>query len=219
MKKLLAIALSMLMALSMVACNEKDDKDDKDVKDSSSVVDSSSKDDSSKEDESSKDDSSEEDSSENDSKSDRPSVEISENAQGELVDGVAIAGNLSLKLDETWTTLDYEGSVVFYPAGYEETGNNLNIMVTEKDEQLSEYTKENLEEGFALFFGDDFELSNFKSTKIDGNDAILLEYDFSDFHFLQIMISAPDEGYTLTFTSSNGSFVDADEICNAITIK
>lgn len=224
MKKLLAMSLAMLMALSMVACNEKDNEKDNDEKDSSSVVDSVDKDDdSSKEDESSKaDDSSKEDDSskaDDSSESDDSDVVISDDAQGKLVDGVAIAGNLSLPLDDTWTCMEYDGSVVFYADGYEETGNNLNIMITEKDDQIEEYTKEIFEESFAIFFGDDFEISNFVNTKVDGNPAIAIEYDYSGFHFAQIMISAKNEGYTLTFTSVGEPLVDVEEVMNSITIK
>ena len=235
MKKLLAITLAALMAFSMAACNEEEKDDDSAISNnSSSVVDDGSSededgsdvDDGSSEDDdgsdvddgSSEDDGSDVDdgSSEDDDISD---VDDITTASGTIENGVITVQELTMTVDDTWTIVDQSGQTYFVPADYETYGNNVNIIRQAYDAMFDSYSKEIFETQLQAFMGEDFKVSSFERTTINGTDAILMSYEYSGFILTQVMLNTDDCSFIVTFTGTGGTFEDVTPFIETIEVK
>ena len=235
MKKLLAITLAALMAFSMAACNEEEKDDDSAISNnSSSVVDDGSSedddgsdvDDGSSEDDdgsdvddgSSEDDGSDVDdgSSEDDDISD---VDDITTASGTIENGVITVQELTMTVDDTWTIVDQSGQTYFVPADYETYGNNVNIIRQASDAMFDSYSKEIFETQLQAFMGEDFKVSSFERTTINGTDAILMSYEYSGFILTQVMLNTDDCSFIVTFTGTGGTFEDVTPFIETIEVK
>ena len=223
MKKLLAITLAALMAFSMAACNEEEKDDDSAISNnSSSVVDDGSSED---EDGSDVDDGSSEDddgsdvddgSSEDDDISD---VDDITTASGTIENGVITVQELTMTVDDTWTIVDQSGQTYFVPADYETYGNNVNIIRQAYDAMFDSYSKEIFETQLQAFMGEDFKVSSFERTTINGTDAILMSYEYSGFILTQVMLNTDDCSFIVTFTGTGGTFEDVTPFIETIEVK
>lgn len=227
------MTLAAIMAISMVACTDSDDKDDdKDTSEKSSVVDSSEKDaDSSSEED--KDSSSEEDkdssseeepdsSSEADtdssSEDDSSKTDVPDVPDKSITDGTLRDGNLYMTVDSDWTTLDNAGNLFYVPSDYTSYGNNLNIITSVKDPFFSSYTKDIFEQQLASQFGEGFSIDTFDRVNVADKDALRISYTYSGIALTQVMIDADDASIILTFTGNEGSFADIDKYIDTITL-
>ncbi len=235
MKKLLAITLAALMAFSMAACNEEEKDDDSAISNNSSSVvdDGSSEDDdgsdvddgSSEDDDGSDDDdgSSEDDGSDVDDGSseddDISDVDDITTASGTIENGVITVQELTMTVDDTWTIVDQSGQTYFVPADYETYGNNVNIIRQAYDAMFDSYSKEIFETQLQAFMGEDFKVSSFERTTINGTDAILMSYEYSGFILTQVMLNTDDCSFIVTFTGTGGTFEDVTPFIETIEVK
>ncbi|MBQ7755963.1 MAG: hypothetical protein IJ401_01510 [Oscillospiraceae bacterium] len=228
MKKLLAMTLAALMALSMAACGEKeDDEDEKDTTTTTTTTTTAAADDKKEEadkpaeDEKPADDKPAEDEkpADDDNKDDgKVEVTPSSNAVGTLEGNVITAGNLTLTVPDGWIQEEMDGNVFFVPSDYLTTGNNLNIMIANADPFISTYDKSIIEDTYSVAYPD-FKMEKFEHTKISGYEAIEMAYGFSGMGFTQIMIGCDDASYILTFTGNTGDFADLDTIIDSVNVK
>jgi len=224
MKKLLAMTLAALMALSMAACGEKED--DEDEKDTTTTTTTAAADDKKEEadkpaeDDKPADDEKDDDKPADDDNKDDGKVEVtpSSNAVGTIEGNVITAGNLTLTVPDGWIQEEMDGNVFFVPSDYLTTGNNLNIMIANADPFISTYDKSIIEGTYSAAYPD-FKMEKFEHTKISGYEAIEMEYGFSGMGFTQIMIGCDDASYILTFTGNTGDFADLDTIIDSVNVK
>ncbi len=202
-----------------------EDDDGSDVDDGSSEDDGSDVDDGSSEDDgsdvddgSSEDDSSDVDdgSSEDDDISD---VDDITTASGTIENGVITVQELTMTVDDTWTIVDQSGQTYFVPADYETYGNNVNIIRQAYDAMFDSYSKEIFETQLQAFMGEDFKVSSFERTTINGTDAILMSYEYSGFILTQVMLNTDDCSFIVTFTGTGGTFEDVTPFIETIEVK
>ena len=204
-----------------------EDDDGSDVDDGSSedddgsdVDDGSSEDDdgSDVDDGSSEDDGSDVDdgSSEDDDISD---VDDITTASGTIENGVITVQELTMTVDDTWTIVDQSGQTYFVPADYETYGNNVNIIRQAYDAMFDSYSKEIFETQLQAFMGEDFKVSSFERTTINGTDAILMSYEYSGFILTQVMLNTDDCSFIVTFTGTGGTFEDVTPFIETIEVK
>lgn len=112
--------------------------------------------------------------------------------QGTINDGVITAGNLSLRVDNTWSAQEINGGVYFVPSDYLVTGNNLNIIITQKDDSISLITKDVMEQAYATMY-EGVEITTFEHTKITGCEAVVIELTYDVYTLAQIMITGETE--------------------------
>ncbi len=218
MKKLLAMTLAAIMALSMAACGEKeDDEDEKDTKATTTTT--TAADDKQEEADKPADDNKDDEKPADDNKDDgKVEVTPSSNSVGTIEGNVITAGNLTLTVPEGWIQEEMDGNVYFVPADYQTTGNNLNIMIAAADPFISTYDKSIVEDMYSAAYPD-FKMDSFEHTKISGYDAIEMSYGFSGMGFTQIMIGCDDVSYLLTFTGNEGDFADLSAVIDSVNVK